>query len=130
MSNTFRFIVFDREGIMGANNREPLRISVKDARGWFEEDDTTYLDVVDPETFEKKDYKVKGAVRIDPREIKEEYDQMPEDDHILAYWTWPNEETSASVAHFLRKQGYDAFAIEGGLEAWQENGYPVEKKVK
>jgi len=34
------------------------------------------------------------------------------------------------VAHFLRKQGYDAFAIEGGLEAWQENGYPVEKKVK
>jgi rhodanese-related sulfurtransferase len=28
----------------------------------------------------------------------------------------------------MRKKGYEAFAIEGGLEAWREAGYPVEDK--
>jgi rhodanese-related sulfurtransferase len=32
------------------------------------------------------------------------------------------------VALFLRKQGYQAYAIQGGLEAWREAGYPVEEK--
>jgi len=32
------------------------------------------------------------------------------------------------VALFLRKQGYQAYAIQGGLEAWREAGYPVEGK--
>jgi rhodanese-related sulfurtransferase len=32
------------------------------------------------------------------------------------------------VALFLRKKGYDAYAIEGGLDAWLEAGYPLEKK--
>lgn len=32
------------------------------------------------------------------------------------------------MALFLRKQGYQAYAIQGGLEAWYEAGYPVEDK--
>jgi rhodanese-related sulfurtransferase len=32
------------------------------------------------------------------------------------------------VALFLRNQGYQAYAIKGGLEAWHEAGYPVEEK--
>jgi rhodanese-related sulfurtransferase len=40
----------------------------------------------------------------------------------------PNAETSTSVAFFLRKQGYTANAIRGGLEAWKEAGYPLEEK--
>jgi rhodanese-related sulfurtransferase len=32
------------------------------------------------------------------------------------------------VALFLRKQGYQAFAIEGGLDAWNDAGFPVEEK--
>jgi rhodanese-related sulfurtransferase len=32
------------------------------------------------------------------------------------------------VAFFLRKQGYEAYAIRGGLEAWREAGYPLEEK--
>jgi len=30
------------------------------------------------------------------------------------------------VAHLLRKQGYNAFVIAGGLRAWTRAGYPVE----
>jgi rhodanese-related sulfurtransferase len=33
------------------------------------------------------------------------------------------------VAHFLRKQGYEANAIKGGLEAWHEADYPIEEKT-
>jgi rhodanese-related sulfurtransferase len=36
------------------------------------------------------------------------------------------EATSARVAHLLREQGYNAFAIIGGLRAWQKAGLPVE----
>jgi len=32
------------------------------------------------------------------------------------------------VAFFLKKQGYEANAIRGGLEAWHEAGYPIEEK--
>lgn len=32
------------------------------------------------------------------------------------------------MAFFLRNQGYEAYAIQGGLAAWQEAGYPVEPK--
>ena len=29
----------------------------------------------------------------------------------------------------MREQGYEAYAIEGGLHAWREKGYPVEQKA-
>jgi rhodanese-related sulfurtransferase len=32
------------------------------------------------------------------------------------------------VALFLRKEGYDAWAIEGGLEKWVEAGYETEDR--
>jgi rhodanese-related sulfurtransferase len=32
------------------------------------------------------------------------------------------------VALYLRKQGYDAYAIRGGLEAWRDAGFPTEEK--
>lgn len=32
------------------------------------------------------------------------------------------------MAFFLRKQGYEAYAIKGGFYAWKEAGYPLEEK--
>lgn len=32
------------------------------------------------------------------------------------------------MAFFLRNQGYEAYAIEGGLAAWAEAGYPMQPK--
>jgi rhodanese-related sulfurtransferase len=36
------------------------------------------------------------------------------------------EATSARVAHLLREQGYNAFVINGGLDAWRKAGGPTE----
>jgi 3-mercaptopyruvate sulfurtransferase SseA len=33
------------------------------------------------------------------------------------------------VAQFLREQGYQAYALEGGLAAWLDAGYPAEPKA-
>ena len=72
---------------MGRRNREPLRISVEEAKTRADAGNVTFLDVVDPGAYEKIDYQIAGAVRIDPREIKEEYNQLPVADVILAYCT-------------------------------------------
>ena len=32
------------------------------------------------------------------------------------------------MASFLEKQGYRAFALEGGYLAWYKAGYPIERK--
>ncbi len=32
------------------------------------------------------------------------------------------------MAFFLRKHGYEAYAIRGGIEGWHEAGYELERK--
>ena len=70
---------------MGTEKRKPLRISVEEAKERSEENAVTFLDVVDPDSFENRDVMIEGAVRIDPREIKEEYGQLSKEHQILAY---------------------------------------------
>jgi rhodanese-related sulfurtransferase len=64
---------------------EPIRIALDKAKKLYDQGDVTVLDVVDSETFEKLDSKIEGAERIKPEDIKEEYTQLPEDQHVLAY---------------------------------------------
>jgi 3-mercaptopyruvate sulfurtransferase SseA len=33
------------------------------------------------------------------------------------------------VAQFLRRQGYDAYALRGGLDAWVQAGLPTDPKT-
>jgi rhodanese-related sulfurtransferase len=66
---------------------QPVRISVEEAKSHSDERNVTFLDVVDPGAYEKTDHQIEGAVRIDPREIKDEYARLSKDDEILAYCT-------------------------------------------
>jgi rhodanese-related sulfurtransferase len=63
----------------------PIRIALEEAKELYNKENVTVLDVVDSETFDELDYKIKGAERINPEDIKEEYTQLPEDQHVLAY---------------------------------------------
>ena len=63
----------------------PIRIVLNEAKELYDEGNVTVLDVVDSETFEKLDYKISGAERIEPENIKERYSQLPEDQRVLAY---------------------------------------------
>jgi rhodanese-related sulfurtransferase len=63
----------------------PIRISAKAARELYDDGGTTVLDVVDPGTFEELDHKIADAVRIDPLDVGEAFEQLPKEDTILAY---------------------------------------------
>ena len=59
-------------------------------------------------------------------ELSAEIEKLPKKENIYLYCTCRNELTSASVAHLLRKKGFNAFVIAGGLAAWRKAGNPLE----
>lgn len=109
-------------------DRKPLRMPIDEAKVAYDEGEVLILDVVDAGAYPHISYEIRGAERIDPDDIEEAYEQLPEERTILSYCTCDNDEISAKVAYFLRKQGYDAYAIEGGLPAWREADYPMQEK--
>lgn len=68
-----------------SSERRPIRISVEEAKERYDENEVTVVDVVDPETYERLSQQIEGAVRIDPREISDELEQVSEDHTVLAY---------------------------------------------
>jgi rhodanese-related sulfurtransferase len=107
---------------------EPLRISAADAKGRVDTGKAIVLDVVSPAAWDALDVAIAGAVRIPPDQLDARFAGLPKDRTIVAYCTWPNEHTSARVAQELRRRGYTAYALVGGLHAWLEAGYPSESK--
>ncbi len=71
--------------------------------------------------------RIKGSVRIDPNALPATLPTLSRDAKIYLYCTCIREGTSAKVALEMREQGFDAYAIAGGLRAWQKAGFPVEE---
>jgi membrane protein DedA with SNARE-associated domain/rhodanese-related sulfurtransferase len=74
--------------------------------------------------------RIPGSIRIEPNNLTDEIKNFPRDKDMYLYCTCRNELTSASVAHLLRKQGFNAFVIIGGLAAWRKAGEPLEPVPK
>ncbi|MFZ0232836.1 MAG: rhodanese-like domain-containing protein [Candidatus Acidiferrales bacterium] len=70
--------------------------------------------------------RIPGSIRIEPNNLSAEIKSFPRNKDMYLYCTCRNEATSASVAHLLRNQGFDAFVISGGLAAWRKAGNPTE----
>jgi rhodanese-related sulfurtransferase len=80
--------------------------------------------------------RIPGAIRVSPDEILNPnrhaadvlrlLPALPRDKTIITYCTCPGEEASARLARVLRQDGYDAWALEGGLPTWRAAGYPME----
>jgi membrane protein DedA with SNARE-associated domain/rhodanese-related sulfurtransferase len=70
--------------------------------------------------------RIPGAIRIEPNNLSAEIKKFSRDKDMYLYCTCRDETTSASVAHLLRNQGFDAFVIAGGLAAWRKAGNPLE----
>jgi rhodanese-related sulfurtransferase len=108
--------------------KEPLRLPLEEAKAVYDEKQVTVVDVVDAGAYPHVAHEVRGAERINPDDIEEAYGRLRQEHTILTYCTCDNDEISAKVAYFLRKQEYSAYAIEGGLPAWRQAGYPVQEK--
>ena len=70
--------------------------------------------------------RIRGSIRIEPNNLSAEIKSFPRNKEMYLYCTCRSEATSASVAHLLREQGFDAFVIVGGLAAWRRAGKPLE----
>jgi hypothetical protein len=70
---------------MGSNNKKPLRISVDETNQRSSKNVVTFLDVIDEGSYKEYEYKIEGAVRIAPKDIKDEYDVLSEENEIMAY---------------------------------------------
>ena len=70
---------------MSNEGREPIRVSLEEAKEAYDEGNITVLDAVDTGTYEELSYKIEGAVRIAPEDIGEEYDSLPKNKAVYAY---------------------------------------------
>jgi membrane protein DedA with SNARE-associated domain/rhodanese-related sulfurtransferase len=78
---------------------------------------------LDPET-------IPGAINFTMEEIDYRHHESPRDRDIVLYCTCPNEVSSARTAFLLKKKGiHRVRPLEGGLDAWRERQYPVERRV-
>ncbi len=66
-----------------------------------------------------------NAVRIDPGGSAP---SLTKDRDIVVYDSDPHELQSAPIVASLRRQGYTAFALEGGISAWVTAKLPLDDK--
>jgi rhodanese-related sulfurtransferase len=89
------------------------------------------LDVRTKSDYETSPLKLPGSLRIDPETIvKNGQFEIPAEPRqiVVAYDTSPDEATSAQAVQVLRRRGYDARILKGGLGGWTNARLPVEAK--
>jgi rhodanese-related sulfurtransferase len=91
--------------------------------------DVIVIDVRATHDWDSSQWKIQGAQRQSPAEVKEWIDKYPKDKTIVLYCAWANEATSARVAQELASAGYKKVEVlKGGWNEWVLSQYPVEKK--
>ena len=105
------------------------RISVQELKALIDDgEEVVVVDLRHALDFEADPEKIPGAFRMDSEELESKSDQLPRDHDVVLYCTCPNEATSAKTALLLRKQGIRKIRpLQGGLDAWRQSGYPVER---
>jgi rhodanese-related sulfurtransferase len=118
-----------------------VRIGLQEAREHLDSGKAVALDVTSSLVWPALQHRIPGAIRIPPEEIIRALDgarpaeqilpmfgDLPRDKQIIAFCTCPGEETSVRLTEFLRRHGYHAYALYGGLAAWRAAGYPMVEK--
>jgi rhodanese-related sulfurtransferase len=87
------------------------------------------LDVRSPQGWESSCTKIQGAIRIPPEGFEID-PSWPKDRFTLAYCTCPREDDACQKAvQELRREGFrQAYALQGGFEAWQRAAGPIEPR--
>jgi membrane protein DedA with SNARE-associated domain/rhodanese-related sulfurtransferase len=91
-------------------------------------DPVTVLDVRHPLALELDPEAIPGALNFFLEDIEHRHHEIPRDREIVLYCTCPNEVSSARTALLLKKKGiHRVRPLEGGLDAWRERKFPVER---
>lgn len=87
-------------------------------------DEVHVLDV--REQYEYDEKHIPNVTLIPMSEIENRLDEIPKDKEVIV--TCRSGNRSGQVANFLRQNGFDnVHNMAGGIVAWEEAGYPVER---
>jgi len=76
----------------------------------------------------QQDGRIPGALAVPDHEIEAFVRATPAEGEVIVYCACPNEVSAARVAKLLMQRGYHRVRpLAGGIEAWVEAGYAVEK---
>lgn len=105
------------------------RIGVETLERWMQEDSLpVVIDVRSASRRAVDPFTIPGALAIEPDTIATSLKDVPRDRRIVVFCACPNEVSAAQLAQALRKQGFtEVRPLLGGLDAWREAGYTVEK---
>ena len=74
---------------------------------------------------------IPGAVRLSPKEVRENPSLIPKDKDLVVYCTCPSDRTIRTILNRALGMGFLRIKfLKGGLEGWKAMGYPVEPYQK
>jgi rhodanese-related sulfurtransferase len=92
-------------------------------------EDFTLIDVRNPQAWAESDTMLPEAIRVPLDKLETNIPRVPQQRPAVAYCTWPDEASSASLVRKLQDKGYkNVWALQGGFHAWQNAGFPVATK--
>jgi rhodanese-related sulfurtransferase len=105
------------------------RMSVAELRDRMAKNDVTLIDVRDADAY--LETHIAGAMHIPLARIDGEIPYLPKGKAIVTYCTCPHDEAAADADMILSHGGIpNAFALAGGLGAWQAAGLPTQSGEK
>jgi membrane protein DedA with SNARE-associated domain/rhodanese-related sulfurtransferase len=112
-------------------NLRMAKISVDELKQRLDAGDPIMVvDVRHPISLELDPEMIPGALSLLLEEIDHRHHEIPRDREIVLYCTCPNEVSSARTALLLKKKGiHRVRPLEGGLDAWRERKFPVERRT-
>ena len=111
-------------GVVAAARIEPMVLLAQMDSG----ESMLVLDARTSEAYAASDIRIPGDVRIDRDHLSVD-PAWPKAALVVVYCTCPHDAAAASVAGWLREQGFArSYVLHGGLEAWQAADGPVVAK--
>ena len=89
-------------------------------------EDIYIIDARPEDIYTEDSDQIMGAIHLTEPVAHEVYMQLPKDREYLIYTTKGKEDESKRIADFFRKQGFTAYAINGGYEEWRDSALPIE----
>jgi rhodanese-related sulfurtransferase len=101
------------------------RMSVTELRDRLAKNEVTVIDVRDADAY--LETHIPGSMHIPLARIDGEIPYLPKGKPIVTYCTCPHDEAAADADMILTHGGIpNAFALAGGLGAWQADGLPTQ----
>ncbi len=103
------------------------RVSVHELADWLQQQEQPLLLDARSELARDMDtVKIYGAQLFDATALRRSARQLRPVHAIVVYCSCPNDVTALRVAGYLRRKGFKAHVLSGGLDAWKEAGFVLE----